>query len=155
MGKKIDLELIEKIVKMRKNGKTLREISEEVGFTPAYIDYVYKNRHALIKRWYGISEDIDKIIEDMGEDENTKSITFKLQEQDYNRYAKIKYEIIKNLDMGSDEYVFMKLLDAYDELQRIKEKEREYSDYLRYIGLNRRDIFPKFLVEALSKDERE
>jgi len=78
-----------------------------------------------------------------------------LQEQDYNRYAKIKYEIIKNLDMGSDEYVFMKLLDAYNELQRIKEQEREYRDYLKYIGLNRRDISPKVLIGALREDEQE
>ena len=155
MGKRINLELIEKVVRMRKEGKTLREISQEVGFTPAYVDYIYKNRHDLIKRWYGISEDIDKIIDSTDLEENTKELTFKLQEQDYNRYAKIKYEIIKNLDMGSDEYVFMKLLDAYNELQRIKEQEREYRDYLKYIGLNRRDISPKVLIGALREDEQE
>lgn len=57
--------------------------------------------------------------------------------------------------MGSDEYVFMKLLDAYNELQRIKEQEREYRDYLKYIGLNRRDISPKVLIGALREDEQE
>ena len=139
MGKKIDLELIEKIVKMRKEGKKLREISQEVGFTPTYVGYVYRNRHALIKKWYGISDEIDKMIESMEaeyikEDDSIKELTFKLQEQDYNRYAKIKYESIKSLAMGSDEYVFLKLLDAYDELKRIKEKEQEYLDYLKYIG---------------------
>jgi len=159
MGKKIDLELIEKIVKLRKEGKKLREISQEVGFTPSYVDYVYRNRHALIRRWYGISDEIDKMIEsteaeDIKEGDSIKELTFKLQEQDYNRYAKIKYEIIKSLDMGSDEYVFMRLLDAYDELQRIKEQEREYRDYLKYIGLNKRDIFSKILG-ALREDERE
>jgi len=139
MGKKIDLELIEKIVKMRKEGKKLREISQEVGFTPSYVGYVYRNRHALIKKWYGISDEIDKMIESMEaeyikEDDSIKELTFKLQEQDYNRYAKIKYESIKSLGMGSDEYVFLKLLEAYDELKRIKEKEQEYLDYLKYIG---------------------
>ena len=139
MGKKIDLELIEKIVKMRKEGKKLREISQEVGFTPSYVGYIYRNRHALIKKWYGISDEIDKMIESMEaeyikEDDSIKELTFKLQEQDYNRYAKIKYESIKSLGMGSDEYVFLKLLEAYDELKRIKEKEQEYLDYLKYIG---------------------
>jgi hypothetical protein len=57
--------------------------------------------------------------------------------------------------MGSDEYVFMKLLDAYDELKKIKEQEKQYLDYLKYIGLNIRDIPSKVLAGVLREDERE
>jgi adenylosuccinate lyase len=134
MGKKVELDIIEKIVKMRNEGKKFREISEVVGYTTAYVVYIYNNRHTLIRRYYGISDDIDKILNSEEMNIGTKQITFNLPEQDYGRYAKIKYEIIKKMEMGTDEYVFIKLLDAYDELKRIKEKEQEYLDYLKHIG---------------------
>jgi len=136
MGRKPDLELIKKVVKLKKEGKTFTEMSEMIGYTRQYLFYVYKNRYSLAKQHYGITEDVDKLVDDEGISWGTKSITFELPIQDYERFNKIKKEIIERLEMGSNEYVFLKLLDAYDELQRIKEQEREYRDYLKYIGLN-------------------
>jgi hypothetical protein len=134
MGRKPDLELIKKVVKFKKEGKTFTEMSEIIGYTRQYLFYVYKNRYSLAKKHYGITEDVDKLVDDEGISWGTKSITFELPIQDYERFNKIKKEIIERLEMGTDEYVFMKLLDAYDELKRIKEKEQEYLDYLKYIG---------------------
>ena len=42
MGKKIDLELIKKVVKLKKEGKTFTEMSEMIGYTK--FDDIRKDR---------------------------------------------------------------------------------------------------------------
>lgn len=131
---KIEAWQIQKIKEMREKGMSYRDISFELGLSHSFIEYVCKNMKSIER---------NRILENDKEDKNNdiqnikklpkgfKEIKFEIREKDYIVFLKIKEEIQKRIGSIADEYVFLKLIEAYREKEKIEEENRKLKSYLK------------------------
>lgn len=134
---KVEVWQLQKIKEMREKGMSYRDISFELGLSHGFIEYVCKNMKSLEKSM--ILENTNEKSKDIQKDTQNlrklpkgfREIKFEIHEKDYMVFMKIKDEIKKRIGNIADEYVFLKLLEAYREKEKIEEENKKLKKHLK------------------------
>lgn len=94
----------DKVIELRKQGLTYKDIAKRFKISAMTVrDIILENAPELAEK-------------------NELTLKLELSPGDYQVFKNIKKELEKSLDNVSDEYVFIRLLWAWDELKKLKER---------------------------------